>query len=109
MDVSAVQILIVLVIALLVFGPKRLPELGRQVGRGMREMKRQMNEVTSDLTSVREEVDDFRTTATDVAGGRAAAATVRPEVTDELDDDDLLDGVVVDGADAPTSGDSPAR
>ena len=56
MDVSAVQILIVLVIALLVFGPKRLPELGRQVGRGMREMKRQMNEVTSDLTSVREEV-----------------------------------------------------
>ena len=30
---------IVLVIALLVFGPKRLPEMGRSLGKGMREFK----------------------------------------------------------------------
>jgi sec-independent protein translocase protein TatA len=38
-DISPIQIIIVLVIALLVFGPKRLPEMGRQLGKGMREFK----------------------------------------------------------------------
>lgn len=33
------ELLIVLVILLLVFGPKRLPQLGRQLGGGMREFK----------------------------------------------------------------------
>ena len=39
MDFSLWQIAIVLVIALIVFGPKRLPELGRSLGTGMREFK----------------------------------------------------------------------
>ncbi len=38
-DISPIQILIVLVIALLVFGPKRLPEMGKSIGRGIREFK----------------------------------------------------------------------
>lgn len=33
------EFVIVLVIALLVFGPKKLPELGRSLGTGMREFK----------------------------------------------------------------------
>jgi sec-independent protein translocase protein TatA len=33
------ELLIVLVIVLLVFGPKRLPQLGKQLGGGMREFK----------------------------------------------------------------------
>ena len=39
MDFSVWQIAIVLVIALIVFGPKRLPELGSSLGRGMRDFK----------------------------------------------------------------------
>jgi len=39
MDFSLWQIAIVLIIALIVFGPKRLPELGRSLGTGMREFK----------------------------------------------------------------------
>lgn len=39
MDFSIWQVAIVLVIALLVFGPKRLPELGKSLGSGMREFK----------------------------------------------------------------------
>lgn len=33
------ELLIVLVIALIVLGPKKLPEVGRSLGRGMREFK----------------------------------------------------------------------
>jgi len=33
------ELLILLVVVLLVFGPKRLPEMGRSLGRGMREFK----------------------------------------------------------------------
>jgi sec-independent protein translocase protein TatA len=33
------EIVILLVIVLLIFGPKRLPDLGRSLGRGMREFK----------------------------------------------------------------------
>ena len=33
------EILILLLVALLIFGPKRLPEMGRSLGKGMREFK----------------------------------------------------------------------
>lgn len=33
------EMLILLLVLLLVFGPKRLPEMGRQIGKGMREFK----------------------------------------------------------------------
>jgi sec-independent protein translocase protein TatA len=33
------EIVIILVIVLVIFGPKRLPDLGRSLGKGMREFK----------------------------------------------------------------------
>jgi sec-independent protein translocase protein TatA len=39
MDISLWQVAIVLVIALLLFGSRRLPEMGRSLGAGMREFK----------------------------------------------------------------------
>jgi sec-independent protein translocase protein TatA len=38
-NIGPLEIAIVLVIVLLIFGPKRLPDLGRSMGRGMREFK----------------------------------------------------------------------
>jgi sec-independent protein translocase protein TatA len=38
-NVGLPEILIVLAIALIVFGPKRLPEMGRSLGKGIREFK----------------------------------------------------------------------
>ena len=38
-NIGPLEIVIVLVIVLLIFGPKRLPDLGRSLGRGMREFK----------------------------------------------------------------------
>ena len=38
-NIGPLELVIVLVIVLLIFGPKRLPSLGRQLGSGMREFK----------------------------------------------------------------------
>lgn len=38
-QVGPLELVIVLVIVLVIFGPKRLPSLGRQLGRGMKEFK----------------------------------------------------------------------
>jgi sec-independent protein translocase protein TatA len=38
-NVGPLEILVVLIIALVVFGPKRIPELGQSLGKGIREFK----------------------------------------------------------------------
>lgn len=39
------ELIFILVLALLIFGPKKLPELGRQLGRGLGEFKRTSNDL----------------------------------------------------------------
>jgi sec-independent protein translocase protein TatA len=38
-EIGISGLIVILVVALLVFGPKRLPEIGRSLGKGMREFK----------------------------------------------------------------------
>lgn len=56
------EIILLLFLALLLFGAKRLPEIGRSVGESMREFKK----------SIRDQTED----------ARAAASDVRAELTD---------------------------
>jgi sec-independent protein translocase protein TatA len=43
------EILLLMVIFLLVFGAKRLPEIGSAMGKGIREFKKSMREVTDEI------------------------------------------------------------
>jgi sec-independent protein translocase protein TatA len=47
-QIGPMEIVLVLVVALLVLGPKRLPEAGRSIGKGMREFKDSIAGVTKD-------------------------------------------------------------
>jgi sec-independent protein translocase protein TatA len=38
-EIGIAGLIVILIVALLVFGPKRLPEIGRSLGKGMREFK----------------------------------------------------------------------
>jgi sec-independent protein translocase protein TatA len=68
------EILVILVIALLVFGPTRLPEVGRQVGRTMREFRKFQQVMKRDLDEVFR--DDH---VADVSHAAAPAPTLAPK------------------------------
>ncbi len=60
-DIGPGELLLILVIALLLFGPQKLPELGKSLGRAMREFKRATQELQD---TIEREVDDIKRTAT---------------------------------------------
>src|SRR5215831_7103381 len=49
MNLGFPEMLFLFVLALLLFGPKKLPEIGRQIGRGLAEFKRASNELKGQL------------------------------------------------------------
>ena len=51
-NIGPMELIIVLVIVLVVFGPKRLPGLGRQLGAGMREFKESITARTASATRI---------------------------------------------------------
>lgn len=57
-NIGIPELLIILVVVLLVFGAKRLPEMGSAMGKGIREFKRGIKDVTK---SIDESVDDIPT------------------------------------------------
>jgi sec-independent protein translocase protein TatB len=55
-DLGMQELILIFIVALLVFGPKRLPELGRTLGKGMRELKAALRGVQD---SIEEETNVF--------------------------------------------------
>ena len=49
MGLGAPELIVIFVIALIVFGPKKLPELGKSLGKGIAEFKRASNELQRTL------------------------------------------------------------
>jgi len=56
MPIGAPEIIIILIIALVVLGPKRLPEVGKSLGKGMREFK----DSVSSIGAKDDEIDDAK-------------------------------------------------
>lgn len=90
------ELIVILVIALLVFGPKKLPELARSLGRGLAEFRRASSELRESLTLPDEPPADQKATppprpeetpapTTPTANASAEAAT-RPEAGEKPDE-----------------------
>lgn len=43
--IGAMELVVILVLALIIFGPGKLPEVGKAIGRGVREFKKAASEV----------------------------------------------------------------
>jgi sec-independent protein translocase protein TatB len=52
MSLGPEKIILILVVALIVFGPQRLPEIARQVGAAVRELRRMQDTVRGELDQV---------------------------------------------------------
>lgn len=50
-------LILILVIALVIFGPKKLPEIGKAAGQTLREFKKSANDLTSDA---KEEINETK-------------------------------------------------
>jgi TatA/E family protein of Tat protein translocase len=71
------ELIIILVIALIIFGPRKLPELGRSLGKSINEFKKASNELRSTLEDeIRVEEQRDRVSAT--AAATPPAATPPP-------------------------------
>lgn len=92
------EFFLVLVMALVIFGPQRLPEVARRVGKAVRDLRNMVNnldpellqdwrEITQDLDSVREEVRHIRSDMVDIQKDmREAAKEVGTSVNDAVKD-----------------------
>ncbi|RKQ37616.1 twin-arginine translocase TatA/TatE family subunit [Oceanobacillus halophilus] len=55
-------LILILIIALVIFGPKKLPEIGKAAGQTLKEFKKSANDLTSDA---KEEMEDAKAIVTD--------------------------------------------
>ncbi len=71
-SIGVPELIIILTIALIIFGPRKLPELGRSLGKSLAEFKRASNELRSTLD------DEIRLDEQRELEARRQAATVAP-------------------------------
>lgn len=78
-NVGPLELVVVLVVALIVLGPKRLPEVGRSLGRGIREFKESLNtDAGDDELDVEEAPKPLATTAATAPVPPADSAEPQP-------------------------------
>jgi TatA/E family protein of Tat protein translocase len=79
LNIGPQELLLILVVALLVVGPRRLPELGRSLGKGLRELRKAQDEVRKTVQVTLE--DDA------VASAKPGPAAGRPTLPEDVEPD----------------------
>jgi sec-independent protein translocase protein TatA len=71
--IGPLELGIILLVVLLIFGPKRLPDLGRSLGRGMKEFKDSVTGEEDDKA-----IEPGESTVTQASADEEPAATAKP-------------------------------
>jgi TatA/E family protein of Tat protein translocase len=76
--IGPLELLFIIILALIVFGPGKLPELGRLLGRTIREFKKAYSLLTRDFKQEFEKELNSETAETNTKAGKKAADGVGP-------------------------------
>ena len=114
------EVLLIAMLVLIVFGPRRLPEITRTIGKGIREFRKGMNEIQRELEAAGRETQwkspptarkpatasNATIAGTATAAGTAAAAGASTDSADETEDEEDASGAtagpVVEEQEPPT-------
>lgn len=105
------EILVILVLALLIFGPKRLPEVGRTIGKGLAEFRRATTDLKRSVNTELSLTDEERTATSrrppiEGVGRTAAEASTTHELPPASEADAAEDGA--EGEEATPAAESSA-
>ncbi len=89
-NIGPLELMVILVIALLVVGPRRLPEVGRSIGRGIREFRKAQEEVQKTIQSALNEEPADPSTASSGPPSDPAAQPEGQPATDGTDGTDVV-------------------
>jgi len=89
-NIGPLELIVILVIALLVVGPSRLPEVGRSIGRGIREFRRAQQEVQKTIQSALNEAPAVPSTARSEPASEATAQPEGQAATEGTDGTDVV-------------------
>ena len=104
--IGPTELIVILVIALLVIGPKKLPDLARTLGAGFAEFRRATSDITEELDNARvmfeEEAKQAAKKTSDEHGKQTGTPAASEDRDDDESDDDSDDDDRPDEPDAKT-------
>jgi sec-independent protein translocase protein TatA len=94
-SIGPAELILIFVIALLVFGPKKLPEIGRSVGKALREFKKTSDEIKG---RIEEEIEasELKDIGKDIRSGvnelQSGVRGIQDDIKKELTEDESGEG-----------------
>jgi TatA/E family protein of Tat protein translocase len=83
-DLGTQELIVIFIVAFLVFGPKKLPELGRTLGKGIRELKAAMRGVKDTFEEAGTELtDEIKEAKSDLE--ESVYKSIEPHISKEAD------------------------
>ncbi len=117
LGMGPMEIAVILIIALIIFGPGKLPEIGQTIGRAVRDFRSATDDITGDfkqtMNELQETADDFKNTAMEFqteaentfndAQGDLIAAARDFETSTQETADEVAEGLSLDQMDSPAT------